>query len=370
MKPHRPVDLDAFDRDFFSPEEPADNKGQNDNTVSVNVENGAPDVSHQIRRVLHPSLTADVIEGLMKIKLSVENPVFHDLPEEKEETDVQEEKSNVLSSSGQDTKEAQAPEKAPAEADEGVESEVSEEDALKSFPDFDFDPTIFNPEDEDETGDEVMLNDGDDLKAHRERAKQELKDEKKRLKAQKKLEKKVQRPFKSRRKLVFLLVLALLIGIIASGLSFIVYKTGSSPKNMYQIGDYYLCYIDGTGIQSSKYTGSIIVLEKRSVTSNKAILFDSESGPMLEDVIAIGDGVCAVTLSQKVCTVKNENIVGVVYFYIGNMKLIYNVVHFQTTTALVVLGAYFGAVIIIFSLLIALKNKKIKKYRENYQIVS
>ena len=97
MKPHRPVDLDAFDRDFFSPEEPADNKGQNDNTVSVNVENGAPDVSHQTRRVLHPSLTADVIEGLMKIKLSVENPVFHDLPEEKEETDVQEEKSNVLS---------------------------------------------------------------------------------------------------------------------------------------------------------------------------------------------------------------------------------------------------------------------------------
>lgn len=353
MKPHRPIDLDAFDEEFFSSAKEEKNEKMNNNKVFS--EESPSGAFTDIDKVpAHLSLTQDVIDGLMKVKTSDSSPVFHDLPQEKE--------SNA--------EEPFAPSKRTPQ--------ISEDEALKSFPDFKFDPTLFeNAENESalplqEDEEPLKLTpkeEREEIKLHKEKAKQDIKDEKEKIKAQKKLESTVQKPFRSRRILALLMCFFIIIGFLAAAASTVIYKTGSSPDGMFSFREYSLCYIDGVNVKSSITNDSLVLLKQENISSNRTIMFINEDEYRLESLVAIGDKVCAVGYSNGVATVQKSNIIGAVYFSLDGIGPVYKFIHNRTTDAIIIFAAYEALTIIVFSLLIAAKNRKIKKYREEYQLV-
>lgn len=336
MKPHRPVDLETLNREFFSPD--------NSDEDIFSEEGSAPVDETEELFSSHPSLTPDVIEGLKNLNDSGNDNVFHDLPDDKKAADSAENASKV--------------------------NEVSEEEALKSFPDFEFNPDIFDLPEQVHT--EASDND-ETIEELKEKAKQEIKDEKEKIKRQKKLEGKVQHPFKVRRILSFLMALFIIIGLLAWMFAAGLYKTGNTKDTMLNIGEYSVCYIDGTNIKSSNLTGNLVLFRKEAVSGTKYILFPFEDETRLEEVVAIGDGFCAVKLehaSSFVQPVDNTDIIGVMQFSTGNIRPLYDLIHNNGKIALISLTAYFVLIIGIFALLIRLQNKKIKQYREDYQLIN
>lgn len=347
MKAHRPIDLSEFDKNFFSGEndEGIENEERTGSVFTDIGEVSDPSVS------LHPSLTPDVVEALMNIKASETSSVFHDLPQDEDIPSAQE---------GEKSGEAEKAEL------------VSEEEALASFPDFDYDPSIF--ENAENAGENVgqsgeHISEKNELRLHKKMAKQEIKDEKKRLKERKKLERTVQKPFKEKKLLTLLTVFFVIIGMLGTAFIVLLYKTGNTPETALDIGEYSLCYIDGINIKSTEIKKALVLLKSETVSSNKIIVYRSEGSAAAENVIAIGDGICAVVVSQKIISVKNEDIKGVVYFCLKNIDTVYSLAHNDPVTAFAGVGVYFIVVIALFSLLIYIKNKRIKKYREDYQLV-
>lgn len=348
MNPHRPIDLDSFDEEFFSSEKTAaDNDAQEKQVFS-----SFPDASEQMKS-LHPSLTDDVIEGLMNVKIQQNGPVFHDLPEDGGEG---EKATTELS------KEASMSEKPPKRT-----PQISEEEALRSFPDFDFDMSIFEAEENENSG--TTLSEKEALKTHKAKAKLELKAEKEKIKAQHKLENKVQKPFRQRRILAFFMVLFMLFGFLAAGLTAALYLTGTSPETTLHIGDYSVLFVDGKNIKSTNYENKIVILKNESVKSNNPVLFAASDSLRIEEIVAIGDGVCAVNITNRITALRTNDIKSVVSFSIVNIESLYKIIHSETYKVIIGFGFYFAAVIIFFSALIVMKNKKIKKYRESYELI-
>lgn len=348
MNPHRPIDLDSFDEEFFSIERTAENNDAQEKQVF----SGLPDTNEQIMS-LHPSLTDDVIEGLMNVKIRQNGPVFHDLPD-----DVGEGEKATSELSNEASASEKSPERTP---------QISEKEALKSFPDFDFDASIFEAE-ENENGD-AALSEKEALKAHKAKAKLELKAEKEKIKTQHKLENKVQKPFRQRRISAFFMVLFLLFGFLAAVFMSALYLTGTTPEATLHIGDYYSLFVDGTNVTSSSYENKIVILKNESVKSNGPVLFAANDSLKIEEIVAIGDGVCAVNVTNRIVAVRTNDIKSVVSFSIVNMESLYKTVRSETYKVVIGFVIYFAAVIIFFSALIVMKNKKIKKYRESYELI-
>ncbi|MGN1348562.1 MAG: hypothetical protein ACI4VI_06420, partial [Acutalibacteraceae bacterium] len=284
-------------------------------------------------------------------------PVFHDLPEdggEGEETKADLSKETSVSE--------KPPERTP---------QISEEEALRSFPDFDFDMSIFEAEENrgDSGETDEPLSEKEALKAHKAKAKLELKAEKEKIKTQHKLENKVQKPFRQRRILAFFMVLFLLFGFLAAGLTAALYLTGTSPETTLHIGDYSVLFVDGTNIKSTNYENKIVILKNESVKSSNPVLFATNDSLRIEEIVAIGDGVCAVNITNRITTLRTNDIKSVVSFSIVNIESLYKIIHSETYKVIIGFGVYFAAVIIFFSALIIMKNRKIKKYRESYELI-
>lgn len=348
MNPHRPIDLDNFDEEFFSAEKTAaDNDAQEKQVFS-----SFPDASEQMKS-LHPSLTDDVIEGLMNVKIQQNGPVFHDLPE-----DIGEGEKATAELSKEASMSENPLKRTP---------QISEEEALRSFPDFDFDASIFEAEENENSG--TTLSEKEALKAHKAKAKLELKAEKEKIKAQHKLENKVQKPFRQRRILAFFMVLFMLFGFLAAAFTAALYLTGTSPETTLHIGDYSVLFVDGKNIKSTNYENKIVILKNESVKSNNPVLFAASDSLRIEEIVAIGDGVCAVNITNRITALRTSDIKSVVSFSIVNIESLYKIIHSETYKVIIGFGVYFAAVIIFFSALIVMKNKKIKKYRESYELI-
>lgn len=355
MKPHRPIDLDLFNEEFFSKKEGGNNSGTSENPVFTSVPKEAPPVRSDEKPKLHPSLTADVIEGLMKLQLSQESPVFHNLPDEERAVspDVKE----------QPPVQPVAPSKRTPQ--------ISEEEALKSFPNFDFDPKVFDTS-EDEAAPEIIPVRGNDaLPGEEEFPNSEAENDRNKAKRQKKLEKKIQRPFLAKRLFSLLMVLFILVGIAVSGFAAILYKTGNTPESSFDIGGYSICYVDGENIKSSIIKNGIVVLKQERITGKRTILYRHNESTRLEKIVGVGEESYGIRYEGNPMQVINlGEIKGAAVFTLENIKPVYEIAHYQPTAALAAIAIYFMTVIIFFSVLISLRNKKIKKYRESYQIVS
>lgn len=367
MNPHRPVDLDSFNRDFFSSgEEKTDSPKAENKVFTAGGETGE---STADKSALSPALTAEVIDALMKLKVSSENPVFHSFPEDEEDTPAEEkdtynEEEGVLA-------EKPAADTSSAKSSTGV----TEQEALESFPDFDFDPTIFEAAQESDKG-EMLPEDNDDSQDDDDDEEffdsgNFIREEKKKIKAQKKLEKKIQRPFKSRRLLTFVMIIMIIVGLVAAAVSGLLYETGNTPESSFDVGNYSFCYIDGVNIQSSEVKDGLVLISKNTVTSTETILYRHNDETRIETIIAVGDNSYGIRYEgNPLQVIQAEEIEGIVIFSINGIKPVYDIAHYKPA---VIFGAVFGylaAVIILFSVLISVRNKKIKKYRESYQLVS
>ncbi len=328
MKPHRPIELDSFDREFFS-------------SKKENVEEKEP--KQEPGQESFEQLPSDVIEAIVNVSRSENSSVFHELPDEEENTFDE----NVAFSG----------------------ENVTEEEALKSFPDFKFDPSKFEILSDETNGESA---DSGDIDAFKAEARREIKEEKEKIKEQQRLEKTVQRPFRAKRILSFFMAVLIIAGILFASFGLVVCKTGSTENTMLKFGDYSLCYVDGENIKSSKETDSLVLLHRESVSGTKTILFPLDGKLMLEEIVARGDGFCAVKIERNdssIYTVEDSEIMGVLRFSLGNMKGLYNALHNYTVPFIAALALYFAAVIAVFSVLIRSKNKQIKKYRESYQLI-
>ena len=357
MKPHRPIDLDLFNEEFFSGKEVGNDSAAPESPVFTSTPEETSTVSSE-KPKLHPSLTADVIEGLMKLQLSQESPVFHNLPDEektaapavKEQTPVQ-------------PVQPVAPSKRTPQ--------ISEEEALKSFPDFDFDPKIFDTAEDEASPEIIPVRGNDALPEEEEFQSSEIENDKNKLKKQKKLEKKIQRPFLAKRLFSLLMVFFILAGIAVSGFAAILYKTGNTPESSLDIGGYSICYVDGENIESSIIKNGIVVLKQEKITGKRTILYRHNESTRLEKIVGVGEESYGIRYEgNPMQVISLGEIKGVAVFTLENIKPVYEIAHYQPTAALAAIAIYFMTVIIFFSVLISLRNKKIKKYRESYQIVS
>ncbi|MGN1117273.1 MAG: hypothetical protein ACI4RU_01545, partial [Acutalibacteraceae bacterium] len=290
-------------------------------------------------------------------KIQQNGPVFHDLPEDGGEGEK---------TTAELSKEASMSENPPKRT-----PQISEEEALRSFPDFDFDMSIFEAEENggDSSETDEPLSEKEALKAHKAKAKLELKAEKEKIKTQHKLENKVQKPFRQRRILAFFMVLFMLFGFIATALTAALYLTDTTPEATLHVGNYSILFVDGTNIKSTNYENKIVILKNESVKSSKPVLFAANDSLRIEEIVAIGDGVCAVNISNRIVAVSTDDIESVVSFSVGGIRSLYKIIRSEIYKVAIGFGIYFAAAIIFFSALIIMKNRKIKKYRESYELI-
>lgn len=336
MKPHRPIDLDSLNREFFSSGE--ENTNPNDNAQAASSEGAAGNDS-------------ELVEMLKNVTVSEDNPVFHDTDEE-ESTETDDMVKFIIED----------------KSSEGV----SEEDALKSFPDFEFNPEAFSVAEEG-TGDDSS---GEEpLRIIKENVEDESDDEpelsEEEIAEQKKLEKIVRRPFRIKSFLSFFMVIFLLAGILAVAFEGVLYKIGNKAESRIKAEQYSVCYIEPKNIESSSMSDCIAIFRKEIVSGNKTILFRYDDKYMVEDVVAIGDGICAVKIPQidSPITVSNNDIEGVVIYSLKNIKPVYYAVHNNTIIVLIIDAVYFALVICLFAVLIKRQHKKIDALSELYQLV-
>lgn len=339
MKPHRPIDLDSLNKEFFSSEEESVNPKDNSEAASSESISGSD---------------SELFEMLKDVKISEENPIFHDTDEEKSRENA--ENDNTVRFIIEDN------------SNEGV----SEEDALRSFPDFEFNPEAFDTAEDgvdDDNGNTEPLRIIKESVEDKSEEEAELSDEE--IAEQKKLEKIVRRPFRVKGFLSFLMVIFLFAGILAVAFEGALYKIGSKAESRITAGQYSVCYIEPSNIESSIMSDCVVILRKEIVSGNKTILFCHDSKYMIEDIVAIGEGICAVKIPQvdSPITVSNDSIEGVVIYSLKNIKPIYYAVHNSTIIVLVIDAVYFALVICFFAVLIKRQHRKIDALREQYQLV-
>ena len=372
MKPYRPKPLDDFDREFFSGSELSEEPVESPFTHAEGEE-----PSHTAEGKT-PVLTPEIIEGLINLNLSQSEPgaVFTELPDEGRENsdknvtpeEIAENEVHPAESSEEPLSQEEFDNQPTAPSKR--KPQISEEEALKSFPDFE--PAVFEPtENQDSSDYEYITVNGsqESVKEHKKRVKKELKQEKDKIKAQYRLEKKVQKPFKAKKILIFFMLILLLAGILAAGVVGVFYLTGTSPETSLDIGSYSVIYVNGAEVRSDETHDSLILLSHENVTGAKTILYQYQDQYRLDTIVAIGDGAYAVRINGETKVIHPEDVRGVVYYSVSGIRDIYVLAHNQPKAALTAVGLYMCTVIVFFAIVISFKNKKISNYRESYQLV-
>lgn len=379
MEPYRPIDLDLFNKRFFENEDNA--AGEASQTAKAQPVQGekTPVTARPEKSVFtqpeteseknSPAagktpvtsvLTPDVIEAIRKIDKTKENPVFHLLDDvEKQETGKESDAGTSKTENVKKEGQLFAPSKR--------KPQMSEAEALQSFPDFKFDPSVFENEENDDG-----FTDEDDLQSEeymsrenlQKLSKRELKAAKKQLKLQRKY-KAAQKPSKLRRFIIVILVLALFCGLLASAASQLLRKAGTTPQTASAIFGYTLLYVDGKNTVSSELNESIVLYKSESVSSSSTIVFSTAEGLRAEKIIAIGNGVCAVTIDKHMSTIQTDDVIGVVHFSIRNIGRFYRFSNEHPLRLNIGFVLYYLVVIVLFSIPVLMKRRTSKYFENN-----
>ncbi len=245
---------------------------------------------------------------------------------------------------------------------------VDEKTALESFPDLsesiiDLAAKPTQPKNE-------KQREKDAIKQAKDNAKNSIENEKKRIKEQKKLEQTVQRPFGKRRASIILLVIFLIIGILASAATALVYAVEKSDEGYIKISDITVAYVDGDKISGDKHIGEYIFVKQGRIQGNDTLLFLGAGNKLsVADVIGFGDGLYAVEMGSTVYRVDKANILGCAKLKTPNLAIVRNVVAGYSFMVFGVLAIYLILVILFSSMRLRKLNAVIKSYKESYELI-
>lgn len=240
---------------------------------------------------------------------------------------------------------------------------VDEKAALESFPDLSESIIDLAAKGEKQREKEA-------IKKAKEDAKNSIENEKQKIKEQKKLEKTVQRPFGKRRAAILLMVIFLLIGILASAASAMIYAVDKSDNGLLNISSFTIGYVDGDKIDSADHFGKYILVKQGRIQGNDTLLFMYAGNTMtVADVIGFGDGLYAVNMGTTVYRVAQSDILGCAKFKTPNMAVVRNIVVGYSFIVFAVLAIYIILVILLSSMRIKKLNAVIKSLKESYELV-
>lgn len=367
MQLHRPKALDDLNVDFFSGDTPREeekkditspgendvglelgimyDKNESEETVDLRLESERKIPQLPNKDPSQPYSKSEILEFLAedfsKLDNVLENATF---TQEKEKEEVEHMKSEKQKES----------ERMPL---------VDEKTALESFPDLS--ESII-----DLAAKGGKQHEKEAIKKAKENAKNSIENEKKKIKEQKKLEKTVQRPFGKRRTTVVLTIIFLLIGILASAASAMIYTIDKSDNGLVKISSVSLGYVDGDKIDSPDHLGKYFLVKQGRIQGNDTLLFlYAGSALTLADVIGFGDGLYAVNMGNTVYRVAQTDILGCAKLKSPNLTVVRNIVVGYTFVVFAFLVMYMFLVILFSSMRIRKLNAVIKGLKESYELV-
>lgn len=344
MKPHKPIDLDKFNEDFFS----------NEKSISKDDEVKGKATEEQIFSSVKTENSQvtytpkQAIEMLANVGKGEKSGVFHDLPEQKKHN-TEELRENRIN-----TEELGKP-------------LVTEEEIYKSFPDVD--PYALQIKQEEANNE---FSEKEELKKTKNSAKELIKNEKTKIKDQKKLEKKIQKPFKARKRLIRFFILLVLIGIALSSFLVIISQAGAGRRQYLELfGKYYIAYCDGEALAENSLNKKIIFIDKTasSIQGNNKILFEYDEDYYIGSVNGYGNGTYSLSTDNFRATCTKDDVIGLVTFSIPVAQNIRSFFFGHSTVSYVIIGVYFILITGIFVIILKKKNDLIKQYRQEYDIV-
>ncbi len=219
-----------------------------------------------------------------------------------------------------------------------------------------------------DTEDEMEKLDRERLKKEKENQNNLIREEKERIRDQKQLEKSVQRPFKRRRFFVFLFVVFFIIGLAGS---FAVYAVTScqNNNNTFSILSYTLYYSDDYG---TDYYNNYVIIENATdhIQGMKDILYTNDDGEnVIGSIVALTGGSYAVSTFNGVTKVKTDKVLGSVLFTLPMSGFLKNNIASRQLVAYIAVGLYFILLITGFIIILVKLGKKIKVYKEEYELV-
>ena len=343
MQLHRPKDIDSLNADFFRNEFSGDTVKEE--TVKPEPEAETNLIQAEIDSVIvenesdmEAGYVAKQIERLSNAGYRNENRIFHEFPD-----DVPEEDDRV---------------------NELIDS-LEEKNLFDSFPEIDFDPSVFNDDDLSER--EIKK---ESVRKAKEEAKITIENEKEKIREQKKLEKKVQKPFGKRKTAVFLMVIFIIINLVCIGCCGIFGTMADNGNKLTLSDSLTVYYVDGINIPTASYRGKLIAITPENIQGSRNVLFTDEEGDsVIGKVIAIGDGIYGIDIGVKVVKTERESIIGVVKLATPDISLAYSLF-----TAFGMFPVILFALALILTVVLSVSrikkfNREIKALEENYNII-
>lgn len=222
----------------------------------------------------------------------------------------------------------------------------------------------------DQSPDDPKEREKDAIRRAKDDAKASIENEKKKIKAQKKLENTVQRPFGKRKTAIIMLVVFLVIGILATAVSTLMYAVEKSDNGMINLAGFTVAYVDADKVSGDEHIGRYIFSRSGSIQGNDTLFFLSAADiPTVADVIGFGDGLYAVNLGSSIYRVEQSKILGSVKFETPQVAILRSAVSGYTFVVYAVLAIYFILVILFSSLRIGKLNAAIRRLEESYELI-
>ncbi len=343
MQLHRPKDINSLNEDFFKNKfsgntlvedsvlrEDFPSPAPEDRLIQGEIDSIIVENEHDIKS----GYVAKQIEKLSNTEFTNSNHIFHDFPEDDYEEYEQ-------------------------------TSQFDEKDLFNAFPEIDFDPSVFN--DEEELSERELKKES--VRKAKEEARATIENEKERIKQQKELEKTVQKPFAKKRTAYAVMSVLIILSILSAAICGIIGNMGKNG-NMTKISSLTLHYVDGNNISSQEYEGCIIAVDSGNIQGSQTVLFSNENDVQtIGRVIAIGDNVYGIDTGEKVHRAEKESITGIVKFTTPEIKTVYGIISTFSNILFIVTGICLLTVIVIFAVIIKKLNRKIKELEEEYNII-
>lgn len=341
MQLHRPKDINSLNEDFFKNEfsgsiltedtaQPEKEQSYPENNI-IQGEIDSIIVEHESD--IKSGYVAKQLEKLSNAEYTNDDRIFHDFSQD----DFEE--NELL-------------------------DKLDEKNLFESFPEIDFDPSVFNDDDLSER--ELRK---ESVRKAKEEAKATIENEKEKIKEQKKLEKKVQKPFEKRRTTITLMIVFIIANLLCISLCGI-FSSMAKNGNTLTLSPVTLQYVDGISISSSNHKGKIIAVTSDNIQGSQTVLFTDEAGTQtIGKVIAIGDGVYGIDIGEKVVRAEKENILGIVKLSTPDIATVYQTIAVFGNILFIVLLIILLLTVLLSALRIKKLNREIKELNENYNII-
>lgn len=342
MQLHRPKDIDSLNEDFFKnefsgriiQEDPVITESETEYPETNLIQGEIDGIIVEHESDIRSGYVAKQLERLSNASYENGNRIFHEFPEDSEDED------SLIDS-------------------------LEEKNLFDSFPEIDFDPSVFNDDDLSER--EIRR---ESVRRAKEDARITIENEKEKIREQKQLEKTVQRPFGKKKTAIVLMVVFIVLNILCLGMCGIFGTMADNGNSLTLSEKLTVHYVDGINISTPAYKGKLIAVTAESIQGSRNVLFtDEEGSSVIGKVIAIGDGIYGIDLGERVVKADAQSIIGVVSFATPDISPVY-----LFFTAFGMFPVILFALALLFTVLLSVLrikklNLEIKRLEENYNII-